>query len=523
MGREKSDRRTVPKKGGNAPGGKATTVSERPKQLGLFTATADNPQGANATAVDGLLSSAMREVPEAVDKNEIALAAMTMEEIANDGNLNTAFARVQDNKGAPGVDRQTIDEVGEHWEEILPALRQSLLDGSYRVGMIRRVWIPKPGGGQRGLGIPNVIDRIVQQATYQVLSPHYEVTFHGSSHGFRPGRSCHTAISEAAAHVEEGYEWVVDLDLAQFFDRVHHQRLLARLAQRIADKRVLALIHQMLKAKVVLPDGVVVSSEEGTPQGGPLSPLLSNIVLDELDQELSQRGHKFVRYADDCNIYVRSQRAGERVMASVRRFIEKRLRLQVNESKSAVARPSERHFVGFRLNVDPMTMEVEVLLSERSKDRIAEKIKTLTPRNWGGSIRDCIKRINAYLRGWIGFFWVCTEGELRTLGSLSAHVRRRLRAIILKQWKRKRTIAKRLIKHGVRPRRAWRSVYRGHKRLWALSHCPAVDRGLNNAYFAQLGLVSLPVEWERMRNRHIDTSQGIAEVQAGAGIGSKTA
>ena len=502
MGREKSDRCIVPRKGGNAPGGKATTVSKQPSQLNLFDATADSPQGANAGVVGGQPPSAKSEVPKAMTKVEPAMVAMTLEEIASDENLKRAFANVKRNKGAPGPDHQTVTEVSAHLDEILPSIRQSLLDGSYSPGLIRRVWIDKPGGGQRGLGIPDVVDRVVQQATYQVLSPHYEATFHGSSHGFRPGRSCHTAIAEAAQYLEEGYEYVVDFDLEKFFDRVNHQRLLARLGQRIADKRILVLIHRMLKAKVLLPDGIVVNTEEGAPQGGPLSPLLSNIVLDELDQELCRRGHKFVRYADDCNIYVRSVRAGERVMASVSQFIEGRLRLKVNLSKSAVGRPSERHFVGFHLDVDPQSMQVEIRLSKRSKDRIDAKIKDLTPRNWGSSIRSCIRRINAYLQGWIGFFWICTSAEIRTFRALSAHIRRRLRALILKQWKRRRTIVKRLIKLGIRPATAWRTIYKGHRRLWALSHCPAVDRGLNNAFFAKLGLISLPAAWEQRQAEH---------------------
>jgi len=287
---------------------------------------------------------------------------MTMEEVASDDNLRSAFARVERNDGAPGPDQQDVRKVREHLEEILSRLHRCLLDGSYRPGMIRRVWIPKAGGGERGLGIPNVIDRIVQQAVHQVLSPNYEPTFHASSHGFRPERSCHTAITEAQEHLKDGYEWVVDLDLEKFFDRVHHDRLLARLAERIVDKRLLKLIREMLKAKVVMPDGVVVSTEEGTPQGGPLSPLLSNIVLDELDAEFEQRGYRFVRYADDANIYVRSERAGHRVMASVVKFIERRLRLKVNTIKSAVARPEDRHFVGFRLRQNWENGDIEVLL-----------------------------------------------------------------------------------------------------------------------------------------------------------------
>ncbi|MBI2893012.1 MAG: group II intron reverse transcriptase/maturase [Deltaproteobacteria bacterium] len=423
---------------------------------------------------------------------------MTMEEVACHGNLRRAFEKVASNDGAPGPDRQSIEEVEAHLGEILPPLSRALLEGSYRPGMVRRVWIPKSGGGQRGLGIPNVVDRTVQQAVHQVLSPHYEPTFHESSHGFRPGRSCHTAIAEAKGYLEEGYEWAVDLDLEKFFDRVPHDRLMARLGQRVKDARLLRLIRQMLKAKVVMPDGVVVSTEEGTPQGGPLSPLLSNIVLDELDRELSQRGHRFVRYADDCNVYVRSERSGKRVMASVVRFIERRLRLKVNAAKSAVARPEERHFVGFRLRREPLTGEVEVLLSRRSRDRIGEKVRELTPRNWGQSLSDCIRRVNAYLLGWIGFFWICTATEVQTLRIIDAHIRRRLRALMLRHWKRRRTIVRRLIRLGVRPAVAWRGIHKEHRSWWALSHCAPVDRGLRNAYFAERGLVSLAVRWAEL-------------------------
>jgi RNA-directed DNA polymerase len=292
---------------------------------------------------------------------------------------------------------------------------------------------------------------------------------------------------------------VVHLDLFNFFDRVCHQRLMARLAQRVGDRRLLVLIGRMLKAKVVMPDGVKVSTEEGVPQGGPLSPLLSNIVLDELDWELSRRGHRFVRYADDCNVYVRSERAGRRVMASLSHFIEGRLRLKVNTEKSAVARPEERHFLGFRLRCEPLEGDVEVLLSKRSRERLAAKVVELTPRNWGGPLKACIAEVNAYLLGWLGYFGICTAGAEGTMRTMDAHIRRRLRAIQLAHWKRKTTIATRLTKLGVSKRAAWRGVYRGRQSLWALSHSPAVERGLRNAYFAERGLVSLAEQW---RARH---------------------
>ena len=418
----------------------------------------------------------------------------TMEEVTT--YLRTAFVKVASNDGAPGPDGYSIEMVRKHLETILVTLRRSLLEGSYIPGDIRRVWIPKSDGSQRGLGISNVVDRMVAEAVRQVIEPLYEPKFHASSHGFRPGRGCHTAIAEAKRHVEEGYEYVVDIDLEKFFDRVHHQRLMARLAERIEDKRILVLIGRMLKAKVVMPEGVRVTTEEGVPQGGPLSPLLSNIVLDELDQELEQRGHRFVRYADDANIYVKSERAGQRVMASIGKFIEKRLRLKINENKSAVAKPEGRHFLGFRLKVDPVTEEVEVLLSKRTKERIDAKIRILTPRNWGNSIKSAITQVNVYLRGWFGFFGICTSEVEKTMGNLDAHIRRRLRAIQLKHWKTRRTQVRKLIRLGVHPKRAYQNVYKGRKSIWSLSHSWSAHKGLGNAYYAAPGLVLLKDLWK---------------------------
>jgi group II intron reverse transcriptase/maturase len=469
------------------------TASEQTGQLNLIFETAESPKGDVGGADADRSAPATLAVPKSRVTERHGPSAMTMEEVASYGNLMMAFEHVASNKGAPGADGQSIEEVREHLDDVLSALHHELLDGSYRPGMIRRVWIPKPGG-QRGLGIPNVVDRIVGQAVHQVLSPHYEPTFHGSSHGFRPGRSCHTAIAEAKQNLEEGCEWLVDLDLSKFFDRVNHDRLLSRLEQRVNDCRLLQLIHRMLKAKVLMPDGVVVSTEEGAPQGGPLSPLLSNIVLDELDWELERRGHRFVRYADDCNIYVRSERAGQRVMASISRFIERRLRLQVNTEKSAVARPGERHFVGFRLRTHPLDETVDVLLSKRSRGRIGRRIRELTPRNWGQSLEDCIAGLNAYLTGWYQFFKICTRAN--SFAYVDAYIRRRLRAIVLKHWRRKRTIVKRLTKLGVANKFARRMIYFGRRRTWALSRCSAVHRGLRNAYFAERGLFSLKAAWE---------------------------
>lgn len=497
MAQQKSEDRVVPEGGvmpaeraGSSTGGqgKAVPVEETAVQLCLPVATAENPRGAIRRRTRDRLGAIRAAAPKAIGEVESAVPA-TMEEVAR--RLTDALLKVASNKGAPGPDGQTIAALADQWPSVLPRLQADLLGGRYMPGGTRRVFIPKAGGGQRGLGIPDVIDRVVCEACRQVLEPLWEPSFHPSSHGFRPGRSCHTAISEAKQHVEDGYGWCVDLDLEKFFDLVCHQRLLAKLAERVSDRRLLVLIGRMLKAKVVMPDGVLIANEQGVQQGSPLSPLLSNVVLDELDQELARRGHRYVRYADDLKVYVRSERAGQRVMGSLTAFIEGRLRLKINQAKSAVARPEDRHFLGFRLRLDPLTGVVEVLLSERTMRNAMQKVKQLTPRNWGGSLASCIARINAWLRGWHGFFGIASACEMQMMRKLDAHIRRRLRAIILRHWKRRRTIAKRLIKLGVKPASAWLQIYEGRKSWWALSHTPVVDYGLRNAYFAKRGLIFL--------------------------------
>lgn len=440
-------------------------------------------------------SSTLTEVDSMINgKKRQPLLAVTMEKIADEGNLREAFEEVKANDGTPGADGKSIADVEAKLSTIIPELKRQLLEETYEPGPTRRVWIPKSGGGQRGLGIPTVETRMVHQAMLRIMQPEIDPEFHPNSHGFRPGRGCHTAIDAAKSYIEEGYEYVVDIDLANFFDTVNHNKLVNKLEERIPDKRVTRLIRVMLRAEVVMPGGMPVVNEEGIPQGGPLSPLLSNIVLHELDEELHRRGHRFVRYADDNNIYVRSERAGKRVMESVTRFIEKRLKLKVNREKSAVSKSGERHFLGFHLARNAMTGEVIISLSERSKKRIDEKIVKLIPRNWGNSLGKCIERINSYLRGWFGYFRSITSNSI--LRTLDAHIRRRLRALKLKQWKRKRTIARALISLGVSKGLAW-SIYKGKRSLWALSHHPAVDRGLRNAFFAERGLVSLADLWQQ--------------------------
>ena len=426
-------------------------------------------------------------------------ASRLLDAVASPANLATALLNVVRNKGAPGVDGRSVEEVLGSARSLLPRLHRALLDGTYQPGDIRRVWIPKPGGGERGLGIPNVIDRWVQQAVLQILEPVFEPTFHSSSHGFRPKRGAHTAIAEAKEYVGDGFGVVVDIDLSKFFDRVHHQRLLSRLGQKVADSRIVKLIGQMLKAKVVLPDGTRVSTEEGTPQGGPLSPLLSNVVLDEFDKELARRGLRFVRYADDCNIFVRSERAGQRVMGSIRKFLQSRLRLLVNEEKSKVAPPDEIHFLGFTLRKAKERTKVEVHVSNRTKERMDAKIRELAPRNWGQSSSRCIEKLNAYLRGWSGYFRICTEENTHRLLRWDAHIRRRLRAILVRQKKRPRHLSRHLQQRGVSRRGATQAAY-CRRGVWYQANTYGMTVAYPNAWFHER-LVSLASTWDELNPR----------------------
>lgn len=418
-----------------------------------------------------------------------------LERVASEPNLAQALLHVFANHGASGVDGESVEDVVSHASELLPLLRRELLSGRFRPGDIRRAWILKPGGGRRGLGIPNVVDRWVSQAVLLVLGPIFEPTFHDSSHGFRPRRGAETALADATGYLSEGNTWIVSVDLSTFFDRVNHQRLLTRLGRWVKDGRVLSLVHRMLKAKVVLPDGTRVATEEGTPQGGPLSPLLSNIVLDELDGELQRRGLRFVRYADDINVFVHSERAGVRVLESLTRFLEGRMRLKVNQEKSGVVRPEKSHILGFCFRVG-QEGAVDVLLSEKTKRRIAARMKAMTPRTWGRSVEDLIQDLGRYLTGWMGYFRHCTEAALRSFHTQDAHIRRRIRAILLRhKGRRPRFLYKHLRARGVKVRTAANAAW-SSRGYWRRSNLPGMTHAYPNAWFHDR-LVSLVSEWQR--------------------------
>src|SRR5262244_3402210 len=348
-----------------------------------------------------------------------------MEEVCERENLKKALRRVKANKGSAGVDGMTVDEITGYLKQHWPAIREQLLSGTYKPQPVRRVEIPKPdGGGVRKLGIPSTLDRFIQQAVMQVLQRLWDRTFSDHSYGFRPGRSAHQAVAQAQQYIAEGYGWCVDFDLEKFFDRVNHDKLMGQIAKRVEDKRLLKLIRAFLNAGV-MENGLVSPSVEGTPQGGPLSPLLSNLVLDKLDRELERRGHHFVRYADDCNIYVRSERAGQRVMDSIKRFITKKLKLKVNEAKSAVARPQQRKFLGFSFSNGP---EIKRIIAPKALDRFKHRIRELTRRAKGVSIEETIAELAPYMRGWRSYFGFCETPEV--LISLTRWIRLRLRAAI---------------------------------------------------------------------------------------------
>ena len=408
-----------------------------------------------------------------------------LEEALERQNMLLALKRVISNKGSHGVDGMKIDELREHIQKHWLTIKAKLLEGKYNPSPVRRVEIPKPDGGVRLLGIPTVQDRLIQQAIAQVLSKLYEPLFSENSFGFRPRRGAHDAIRKSKQYINQGNKWVVDMDLEKFFDKVNHDILMSKLEKKIRDKRLLLLIRKYLKSGILI-NGVSITSEEGTPQGGPLSPLLANIMLDELDKELERRGHKFCRYADDNNVYVKSKRAGLRVMESMTNIIENKLRLKVNKYKSAVDFVSKRKFLGFSFYFSKSGAEIRI--HEKSIKRFKEKVKFYTNRNKGISMEYRLSKLNQIIRGWINYYGIAdARGKL---AELDKWIRRRLRACIWKQWKKIRTKHRNPVKLGINKNKAWEYA-NTRKGYWRISNSPILSRSLNNKYLESLGFVSL--------------------------------
>jgi RNA-directed DNA polymerase len=417
-----------------------------------------------------------------------------MEQILSYQNVTSALERVERNKGSHGVDGMSVQTLRSHLMEHWSTLRTELIKGTYLPQPVRRVEIPKPNGGVRKLGIPTVIDRFIQQAIAQVLNKEFDPSFSRQSYGFRPNKRGHDAVRQAKRYIKEGYRWVVDIDLEKFFDKVNHDRLMRILSHRIKDPKVLQLIRRYLQSGV-MEKGLVSPNTEGTPQGGPLSPLLSNIVLDELDKELEKRGLRFVRYADDCNIYVRSRRAGERIMESITTFIERKLKLKVNHEKSAVDRPWKRKFLGFTFTFH--RKEPKVRIAKQSIQRFKQRIREITSRKWSISMKDRIEKLNRYLVGWLGYYQLADTPSV--LAKLDGWIRRRLRMIRWKEWKKVKTKHRNLKKLGIKPNKAWEWA---NTRLgyWRIAKSPILDRALDNHYWLNQGLKSLLTRYQILRS-----------------------
>jgi RNA-directed DNA polymerase len=436
----------------------------------------------------GMEQSAEPSPARDMGKSDVAV----WEAVIERENMLTALKRVERNKGAAGVDGMEVEDLPgylkAHWKEV----REALESGKYRPSPVRRVEIPKPDGGVRQLGIPTVLDRLIQQAIAQVLTPMFEAVFSPQSYGFRPGRSAHQAVQKSQEYILEGYDWVVDIDLEKFFDRVNHDMLMARVARVVKDKRVLKLIRAYLESGVMM-NGVVMETEEGTPQGGPLSPLLSNVMLNDLDKELEQRGHKFVRYADDCNIYVKTERAGARVMESVKKYLEKRLKLKVNPKKSKVERATRVKFLGF--SFFKRKGAVLIRIANRTKERFMERIRNLTRRTRSGKLEDIVSEINRYIVGWTAYYRLAATPSV--FEELDEWVRRRLRQMLWKRWKRGTTRYRELRKLGVPPERA--ALGAVGTSPWRMSLTPVINEALCNAYWQDTGLESIAERYSKLR------------------------
>jgi RNA-directed DNA polymerase len=458
-------------------------------QRRLFEDDAEPPRHGQG-GEDGIQPARCEEPqPRTASDRTRALTVDLMERICDRDNLNQAYRKVKANRGSPGIDGMTVGELAAWLAAHKDELIASLLGGSYRPQPVRGVQIPKPGGGMRQLSIPTVIDRLVQQAILQVLEPLLDPTFSDSSYGFRPGRSAHQALAAAQQYVREGRLIVADMDLEKFFDRVNHDILMARLARRVDDKRLLRMVRRFLEAGL-MQAGVCVARREGTPQGGPLSPLLANLLLDDLDRELERRGHKFCRYADDCNIYVRTKAAGERVLASLTKFLETKLRLRVNREKSAAAYVAERKFLGHRLLPGG-----RLGIAPKSLDRAKQKVRELTRRNRGVSLGRVVSELNSFLTGWVAYF---RHAECRGhLTELDQWIRHRVRCVQLKQRKRAKPIFDFLRACGVPVRQAWALALSG-KGWWRKACSPPAQHAMNATWFECLGLVSLTVRYAEL-------------------------
>jgi RNA-directed DNA polymerase len=454
--------------------------NEKWEQLMLFTSRGE-PAG-DQTSGTGKITGSGVELFSRLEQQR-TLTVNILERIVEYGNLDQAYRQVRSNKGSSGIDGMEVEEL-RHWiGKNLKELQESILSGQYKVSAVRKVEIPKPGGGVRMLGIPTVKDRMIQQAIHQEINRYYEPYFSEHSYGFRPGRNAHQAIRQASAYISEGKEWVVDIDLEKFFDKINHDRLMQRLSKGIGDKRLLRLINAYLKAGM-MSDGLMEQRVAGTPQGSPLSPLLSNIVLDELDRELESRGLSFCRYADDCNIFVRSRKAGERVLKSLTNFIEEKLKLKVNLNKSGVRHCSEVKFLGYTI-----IQEGKIRVADKTIERFKSKVKELTKRNRGVKFEQIVKELNVMITGWANYFHLA-NCWLSSIKELDRWIRRKLRCYRLKQCGRKYTIVKLLHSMGIAETTSW-NVAMYSQGWWAMSNKVAVNKAMGLQWFSQIGLRSI--------------------------------